>query len=250
MWHCCIKTWVKQKSDRIFHKGQILDYHVLEGYTALQDGTRCLYGEIKEKKKNKTNHSMACRSPYQENPVLVLCVSENFHKVNEPLWKNQLPNVKSKLIVRVSRDQWSVMNKILELGWFKRYLCVSQRLIYFTRFIWVGKKGRNNKTPTRVKRKSTFNIVPMPPSLTMSSYICYLYLCIKELFSTWAFTPIRNGGEYHGPPTISDISKEIINYCACSMHRNDLHDGMFWSEILAWIIIVHKTLIQTATVAW
>lgn len=103
----------------IFHKGLILDYHVLEGYTALQDGTCCLYEETKEK---KVNHSMVCCSPHLENPALMLCVYENFCKGNEHLWKNWLPKMtsrgicaisfqtNSKLIVRVSRDQWSVMN--------------------------------------------------------------------------------------------------------------------------------------------
>lgn len=43
--------------------------------------------------------------------------------------------------------------------------------------------------------------------------------------------------------TFTQKDFQTNNKCACSMHRNDLHDGMFWSEIFAWIIIVHKTLI-------
>lgn len=71
------------------------------------------------------------------------------------------------------------------------------------------KKGGTTKHQRERKRKSTFDILPMPPSVTTSSYISYLYLCIKELYSTWAFTLIRNGGKYrkNKPPTISDISK-------------------------------------------
>lgn len=71
---------------------------------------------------------MACRSPHLENPVLMLCLYEDFRKGNEHSWKNQLPNMNrrgicaisfqtnSKSSERVSRDQWSVINKIIELG--------------------------------------------------------------------------------------------------------------------------------------
>lgn len=68
-------------------------------------------------------------------------------------------------------------------------------------------------------------------------YLCYTH--IKRLFfymgfhTNWLRVCILRGQLGPSAYIYSErFPNKCINNCACSMHRNDLHDGMFWSEIL------------------
>ncbi len=111
---------------------------------------------------------------------------------------------------------------------------------------WVCGKKKKNKTWTETLCKG-FQLLwwishliwprksrggkAQPMSFISSSPLCYTYR--KNTFYTWAFTSILGWGIYQGFDLGSDQvpGKSIIN-CARSMHRNDLHGGMFWSEIM------------------
>lgn len=101
-----------------------------------------------------------------------------------------------------------------------RLLALNIFYMVFTLYL-SGKKRRSR----RKKSHSTF--CPCHPQ-----YLCHDNFVIpaSKGFFYMGFHTNRTGGNNQGPPI--HISKWIINYCACSMHRNDLHDGMFWSEIL------------------
>lgn len=87
------------------------------------------------------------------------------------------------------------------------------------------------------KKKNNIQQFAHVTQLFYSFYLCYTH--IQMLFFTWALTPNWSRvcllwGQL-GPRAYiysERFPNKYISNCACSMHRNDLHDGMFWSEIL------------------
>lgn len=61
------------------NKGLILDYHILEGYTALQDGTCCLHEETKGKKKSQHGVSFPTYGEFCANAV---CIKISIKEMN------------------------------------------------------------------------------------------------------------------------------------------------------------------------
>lgn len=86
------------------------------------------------------------------------------------------------------------------------------------------------------KNRTKLNTLLM--SLFYSFYLCYTHIRRLFLFymgfHTNRFRVYILWGQLRPRAYIySDrFPKKYISNCACSMHRNDLHDGMFWSELL------------------
>lgn len=95
----------------------------------------------------------------------------------------------------------------------------------------------SNKNANQIKKRTISNICPC--HLTLLLILSLLYPHQKCLFfymgfhTNWLRVCLLWG--QLGPRAYiysEGFPNKYINNCACSMHRNDLHDGMFWSEIL------------------
>lgn len=104
-------------------------------------------------------------------------------------------------------------------------------------FFFFEQQKMQTKKQTNIKKNNIQTVCPCR-STTHTVFVTPTY---KMLYFTWAFcTKLVKGSVYSQGvnlgPRASIYSErfpdEYINNCACSMHRNDLHDGMFWSEIL------------------
>lgn len=84
---------------------------------------------------------------------------------------------------------------------------------------------------TDKKKRTIFNILPM--SLNSSTHFIFVIPTSKRFFymgfhTNWLRVCLLWG--QLGPRAYiysERFPNKYINNCACSMHRNDLHDGMF-----------------------
>lgn len=147
MWHCCIKI----RSDHSLR---------IDIWLLCVRGLHCTSERnflLVRGNRGENHHSMACRSPHPENPVLMLCVYENFRKGNEHSWKNQLPNHEQQknlhlFISNKTLNGWWVWVEISGAWWRKPqsladsdgiFVLVSVKYaLHGLYIIWAAKKGK------------------------------------------------------------------------------------------------------------